>query len=77
MSWIVYEEIQQITISANVTSIVSINSNDKKVRDKMDSYTLHTFLLVAILLLMITNIYYHYRKYRSKQKDFGILPILK
>ena len=40
-------------VSTNVTSTVSINSHDKKVGYKMDSYILHTVLLVIILLLII------------------------
>ena len=35
------------TISTNVTSIASVNSDDKKVRYKMDLY-IHTILLVII-----------------------------
>ena len=56
------------TISTNVTSTKSINSDDKKVRCKMDCYILLTFLLVAILLFMVAIICYHYAKHRSKQK---------
>ena len=41
------------TISASVTSTVSINSNNKKVRHKMDCYILHIILLVIILLITI------------------------
>ena len=36
---------------------------------------LHTFLLVATLLFMVTITYYHYIKYRSKQKHFDTPPI--
>ena len=32
----------------------------------MDSYILHTFLLITILLLIIAIISYHYVKYRQK-----------
>ena len=32
----------------------------------MDSYILHTFLLITILLLIIAIISYHYIKYRQK-----------
>ena len=42
------------TISTNVMSSVSINSDDEKVRYKMNFYILHMFLLVTILLF--TNI---------------------
>ena len=41
----------------------------------MDYNILHTFLLVTILLFMSTNIYYHYAKPRSKQKNIGTLTI--
>ena len=36
------------TISINVMSTVSKNSDDKKVRYKIDCYILHTVLLVII-----------------------------
>lgn len=36
------------TIQKNVTSAVSINSDDKNVRYEMDYYLLHTFLLVLV-----------------------------
>ena len=45
------------TISTNATSSVPINPDDKKVRQKMDCYSLHTFLLVTILLFIIAFIY--------------------
>ena len=41
------------TISTIVTSTVLINSDYKKVRDKIDCYVLHSFLLVTILLFKI------------------------
>ena len=53
------------TIAANA----SINSDNKKVRYKIDCYILHTVLLVIILLLIITITSYHYAKDRSKQKS--------
>ena len=56
------------TIVANV----SINSDDKKVRYKIDCYIWNTVLLEIILLLTITIICYHYAKHRSKLKN--ILP---
>ena len=46
---------------------VSIKSEDKKVRYKIDCYILHTVLLVIVLLLIITIICYHYAKHSSKQ----------
>ena len=55
-----------------VTSTVSINSEDRKVRYKRDCYILHTILLVIILLCIITIICYIYAKHRSKLKN--VLP---
>ena len=49
------------TIARNV----SINSDDKKVRYKIDCCILDTVLLVITLLLVITIICYHYAKNRS------------
>ena len=54
------------TISINVMSTVSKNSDDKKVRYKIDCCILHTVLLVIISLYIITIIRYHYVKHRSK-----------
>ena len=51
------------TVSANATN-VAINSDDKKLRDKMDCYILHTFSLVTILLFLITIICYLYAKHK-------------
>ena len=56
-------------------STVLINSDDKKVKYKMDCYILHKFLLVTILIFIITTICYHYLKHRSKQKNFGALTL--
>ena len=47
------------TILTNVTSIVSINSDDTKVRYKMNCYILRTVLLVVIWLFIITLTCYH------------------
>ena len=55
-------------IARNVTSTASINCHSKKVRD---CYILHTALLVIILILMITIIFYHY----AKQKRINALTI--
>ena len=41
-----------------IATNVSINSDGKKVRYKIDSYILHTVLLVIILLLIITILCY-------------------
>ena len=51
------------TISAYVTRTMLTNSDDKKLRYKMNSYILHTVLLVTILLV-ISAIFYQYAKYR-------------
>ena len=48
------------TITANVTSPVSIMCHSKKLRYKTDCYILLTVLLVIILLLTINIICYHY-----------------
>ena len=54
------------TASINVMSTVSKNSDDKKVRYKVDCYILHTVLLVITWLYIITIICSHYVKHRSK-----------
>ena len=54
---------------------VSMNSDGKKVKYKIDWFILHTVLSVIILLLIITIICYHYAKHRSNQKDFDALAI--
>ena len=53
-------------IATTVTSTVSANFHHKKVRYKINCYTLHTVLLVVILLFIISIICYHYDKHRSK-----------
>ena len=40
----------------NVTSTVSLNSDDKSIKYKMDCFILHTFLLVIILSFMLAII---------------------
>ena len=62
------------TIPANVTSTVSINSDDKKVRCKMDYYILQAVLLVIMLLFSITFICCHNAN-RSRQKLFEIITV--
>ena len=57
------------------TSTVSINPDGKKRRYKIDCYILHTVLLVIALLLLITIIWYHYAKHRSKQKGIDALRL--
>ena len=44
------------TISVIATSTVSINSDDKRVRYKMNCYILHTFYLATIVLFIIVII---------------------
>ena len=53
------------TISKNVTVTVPINSDDKKVRYKMDYYIFHTFLIVVIYITIniTNNITIHHRYY--------------
>ena len=60
------------TIATNVTNTSSIICHNKKVRD---CYILDTTLLAIILLVIITNICYHYPKHRSKQKSIDPLTI--
>ena len=57
-------------ILTNVTSTVSTNSDDMKVRYKMDCYIFNTVLLVIILLFTIAISWYHYAKHRSKQYKY-------
>ena len=64
-----------VTVSINIRSTVSISPDDKRMRSKMDCYILHTFVLVIILLFIIAIIYYHYTRYRSKQKRTGALTL--
>ena len=59
------------TIATNV----SVDSDDKKVRYKIDWYILRTILLEIILLSIITIICYQYAKHRSKQKHINKLTI--
>ena len=56
-------------VSATVSSTVSTNFCNKKVRYKMDFYILLTVFLVIILLFIIAIICYYYAKHRSKQKN--------
>ena len=66
MSWISVSTNVTNTTTTNVPNTASINSMDKKVRYKMDCYTLCTVSLVTILLFIITIICYHYTKHRLK-----------
>ena len=62
-------------ISTNVTSTVSTNSDNKKVKYRMDCYALHTVLLLIILLFINAIICYHCAKRRLKRKNIGTLTI--
>ena len=68
-------DIASTKITNTIAKNVSINSDDKKVRYKIDCYILHAVLLVIILLLIITVICYHFAKHRSKQKGNDALTI--
>ena len=59
----------------NVTSVVPINSDNKKVRYEIDNFIMHTFLLVTILLFIIALIWYYCTNYISKQKNIDTLTI--
>ena len=59
------------TILTNITSTVLVNSDDKKVKYKMDCYILYIVLLVIILPLIIAIIWCHY----TEQKRIGALAI--
>ena len=67
---ITFDEIISVmdTVSTEMTNTiatnVSINSDDKKVRYKINCYILHTILVVIILLLTVTVICCHYAKHR-------------
>ena len=63
------------TIPRNTTSTVSINSDDEKVRYKLDRYIFAHFLLVIILIFIMVIICYHYTKHKSKQKYVSPLKI--
>ena len=54
---------------------VAKNCHSKKVSYKIGFYILHTVLLVNILQFIITIIWYHYAKHRSKQKGNDALTI--
>ena len=67
---IVWDEVKSVTdsVSTNVTSNVSINSDDKKIRYKMDCYILHMFLLVTILLFITVITCYIMKNIGQKKK---------
>ena len=68
-------------VSKNMTNTiagnVSINSDDKEGRYKLNCYILHIVLLLIVLVLIITIICYHYANNRSKQKSIDVLTIEK
>ena len=68
-------DIVSTKMTNTIATNVSINSNHKKVRCKIDCYILHTVLLAIIFLLIITIICYYYLKHRSKQKGINALTI--
>ena len=68
-------DIVSTKIINTIATYVSIISDYKKIRYKIDCYFLHTVLLVIILLLIISIICYHYAKHRSKQKIIDLLTI--
>ena len=61
--------ITSIKMANTVATNVIKNYHSKKVRYKSDCYILHAVLSVIILILIITNIWYHFAKHRSKIKD--------
>ena len=66
------------TISTNVTRTVSITSNDKKVRCKMDCYIFRTVLLVIILLSIFCYYYFLLKSLLwGRQRNIGKLTIQK
>ena len=56
-------------ITNTIATNKSINSDDKKVRYKIDWYILHIVLLMIIFLLITIMICYQYSKHRSKLKN--------
>ena len=56
------------TIAINFESPISISSDDKKVRYKINYYILHRFLLVIILLFVIAIICYDHAKHSLRKK---------
>ena len=53
---------KKCTISKKVTSAVSVNSDDKKVRYNMDCYVLYTVSLVIIVLFITVIICYQLKQ---------------
>ena len=56
-------------ITNTIATNKSINSDDKKVRYKIDWYILHIVLSMIIFLLITIIICYQYSKHRSKLKN--------
>ena len=65
-------DIASTKMTNTLTTNMSTNSYDKKVRY---CYILHTVFLVIILLLIITIFSYHYAFQKSKQKSIDALKI--
>ena len=59
------KDIVSTKMTNTIATDVSINSDDKRVRYKIDCYILHTVLLAMILILIITIICYHYAKIKN------------
>ena len=53
------------TIITNIASAVLVNSDDKKVKYKMDCYILYIVLLVIMLPLIIAIIWCHYTEKKN------------
>ena len=53
-------------MTITIATDMLVNSENKKVEYKIDFYILHTVLLVIILLMLITIIWYLYAKHMSK-----------
>ena len=68
-------DIVSTKMTNTIATNMSKNSDDKKVRYKIDCYILHTVLLAIILLLIIAIICYQYAKHRSKEKDIDALTV--
>ena len=68
-------DIVSTKVTNTIATNMSINSDNKNVRYKIDCYILKRVLLVITLLLIITITCYHYAKHRSKEKGIDALAI--
>ena len=57
------------TLSTNVTRTVSMNSDNMKVRYKINTHISHMVLLLIMLPLIIAILCYHYKKHKSKKNN--------